>query len=49
MALLEDELCTWVPDEGMPSPNRLDALVWAVTELMLLEKDYGPPGTVRYA
>ena len=49
MALLEDELCTWVPDEGMASPNRLDALVWAVTDLMLLQKDYGPPGTVRYA
>jgi hypothetical protein len=32
---LEDELCGWVP--GMASPNRLDALVWAVTELMLGE------------
>lgn len=28
---LEDELCTWVP--GDASPNRLDALVWALTEL----------------
>jgi len=28
---LEDELCLWVP--GDPSPNRLDALVWAMTEL----------------
>ncbi len=28
---LEDELCTWVP--GDASPNRLDALVWAITEL----------------
>jgi phage terminase large subunit-like protein len=33
-AALEDELCTWVPDEGMPSPNRLDALVWSLTELL---------------
>ena len=33
--LLEDEMCDWVPDEGKPSPNRLDALVWAITELML--------------
>jgi phage terminase large subunit-like protein len=34
---LEDELCTWVP--GMAdSPDRLDALVWALTELA--------PGTV---
>jgi hypothetical protein len=30
---LEDELCLWVP--GDPSPNRLDALVWAGTYLML--------------
>lgn len=30
---LEDELTGWVP--GMPSPNRLDALVWACTELGL--------------
>lgn len=29
--LLEDELCLWVP--GDPSPNRLDAKVWAMTEL----------------
>lgn len=28
---LEDELCLWVP--GDDSPNRLDALVWAHTEL----------------
>ena len=34
-AALEDELCDWVPGEGLPSPNRLDALVWALTELML--------------
>ncbi len=30
---LEDELCLWIP--GDPSPNRLDAAVWALTELML--------------
>ena len=34
-AALEDELCNWVPGEGLPSPNRLDALVWALTELLL--------------
>jgi phage terminase large subunit-like protein len=28
---LEDQLCSWVP--GMPSPDRLDALVWAATEI----------------
>lgn len=32
---LENELCNWIPNMGMPSPNRLDALVWALTELML--------------
>lgn len=31
---LEDEQCNWVPNSGMPSPNRMDALVWAITELM---------------
>ena len=30
---LEDQLCTWTPDGA--SPDRLDALVWAVSELML--------------
>lgn len=29
---LEDELCMWT--EGDPSPNRLDAKVWAITELL---------------
>lgn len=32
-AELEDEMCQWVPGED--SPNRMDALVWAGTELML--------------
>lgn len=31
---LEDQLCTWLPESG-ESPDRLDALVWAITELML--------------
>lgn len=31
---LEDQLTTWTPEEG-DSPDRLDALVWALTELML--------------
>ena len=37
---LEDECCLWVPGESDWSPNRLDALVWALTELML--EDKGP-------
>ena len=32
-SLLNDELCQWIP--GNPSPNRLDALVWVATELLL--------------
>jgi len=31
---LEDQLCTWAPNESLPSPDRLDALVWAYAELM---------------
>ena len=30
---LEDQLCEWEP--GMASPDRMDALVWAMTELLL--------------
>ena len=30
---LEDEMCTWVL--GMKSPSRMDALVWAITELFI--------------
>jgi len=30
---LEDELTSWSPDKGLDSPNRLDALVWALTKL----------------
>ncbi len=30
---LEDQMCEWVP--GMKSPDRLDALVWAIYELIL--------------
>ncbi|WP_163869565.1 hypothetical protein [Myxococcus eversor] len=32
---LEDEQTTWVPGETKWSPNRMDAAVWALTELML--------------
>lgn len=32
---LEDEMCGYVPDKGLPSPNRYDGLVWAITELEL--------------
>lgn len=30
---MEEEMCSWVPGETKRSPNRMDALVWAFTEL----------------
>jgi phage terminase large subunit-like protein len=42
-AQLEDQLCSWVPDmdrAAMGSPDRGDALVWAITELMV-DSDLG--------
>lgn len=38
---LEDQMTTWVP--GMASPDRMDALVWGLTELQL-----GPPEVGEY-
>lgn len=35
---LEDQLCTWTPNDEK-SPDRLDALVWAFTELMIDSMD----------
>lgn len=32
---LEDEMCNWVSGMSKWSPNRIDALVWAVTDLMV--------------
>lgn len=32
---LEDQMCTWVPGVTKKSPDRLDAMVWGFTELML--------------
>lgn len=39
---LEDEMCLWMP--GDESPNRLDAMVWAATDLML---GYGGPVEIK--
>jgi phage terminase large subunit-like protein len=41
---LEDQLCNWSPLEGGPSPDRLDALVWVLTSLML---DKGGPSAME--
>lgn len=47
---LEDQMCSWVPGEG-DSPDRIDAMVWGVTELMLRRRRRGaraltPPSAV---
>lgn len=39
MADLEDQMVNWEPLSGLPSPDRMDALVWAITELMLGRRD----------
>lgn len=35
---LEDEMVLWIPGETGNSPNRMDALVWAATEVMIQDK-----------
>ena len=40
LAKLEDQMCEWDPTAPLRSPDRLDALVWALTDLMLGES-YG--------
>jgi phage terminase large subunit-like protein len=45
---LEDELCNWVPGSKMPSPNRLDAVVWVVWKLLLAHKQYKKAKAVPY-
>ena len=34
---LENQMCSWEPlsDPPQPSPDRIDAMVWAFTDLML--------------
>lgn len=38
---MEDEMCQWMPGLPGPSPNRMDALVWAITDLMV-RPEYQP-------
>ena len=37
-AALEDEMCSFGAPGFIGSPDRLDALVWAITELMLVRR-----------
>jgi PBSX family phage terminase large subunit len=39
---LEDELCSWNPQGGNPSPNRLDALVWCISYMSENLRGGGP-------
>jgi phage terminase large subunit-like protein len=41
LAILEEEMCVWDPLDPKSSPNRLDALVWLVTSLMIGVKPSG--------
>lgn len=46
---MEQELTTFVPDQGLPSPNRMDAMVWAGTWLALgkPKTTFGPADMAR--
>lgn len=41
LAQLEDQLCVWEPLSGDASPDRLDAMVWALTYTMLGKGETG--------
>ncbi|WP_162272294.1 DNA-packaging protein, partial [Piscirickettsia litoralis] len=45
--VLEDQLCTWTPDDP-ESPDRLDALVYAFTELMIDSMDVPDLGGINF-
>ncbi len=42
---LEEEMCTWMPEGSGESPNRLDAMVYAVSELGNLSREPRPDGS----
>ena len=35
LTALEDQMCSWSASDGEDSPDRIDALVWGLTELMV--------------
>lgn len=39
MNLLEDQMCSYVPGQSDKSPDRMDALVWAITELLVDQEE----------
>jgi phage terminase large subunit-like protein len=46
---LEDQLCSALPDGGTGPDDRLDALVWALTDLDLAGSELDIPRTVNWA
>jgi predicted phage terminase large subunit-like protein len=38
-AKLEDQMCAWVAGQTAKSPDRMDAMVWALTELMISQEE----------
>lgn len=47
-AQLESQMTTWVPDMGLQSPDRLDAMVWALSELMVNRAEFETVENPRY-
>jgi phage terminase large subunit-like protein len=43
-AKLEDQMTTWDANSGALSPDRVDALVWGLTDLMI---EHAPPSSSR--
>ncbi len=46
---LEDQMCTWEPLGDMASPDRIDAMVWAFTSLMINVPPVAAVGSYRMA
>jgi len=46
---LEDQLCAALPDGGTGPDDRLDALVWAITELALAGSGWDVPGAIPFS
>lgn len=49
LGMLESQMTTWVPNSGMKSPDRLDALVWACAGLFedIFEEATKRPGSIK--
>lgn len=53
LGVLEDQMCSFTGEAGEASPDRVDALVWGLTELLLsasgssIEPEAGLPHTAH--